>query len=393
MSDLPLALVYENVFYYSQLVSPHFANLIDLKTKGISVPPGFLITHEAHNLFLESNALPRKLSDLSQTHSLNSPEDVLSIVNSMSGHSKNSSHHPVLRDILKLNLAILEKSGQVDFITDKLLIRDSLGNNQVLEFNLDSILNFIKQSYTSWYTPVTLTQGQPPISFLLQVISNVSYQGTIESGISNPHEFLVNINNQQFKLNRKQAFVEGELTNLLNSVQINDLVNLVDKISGHYYLPQEIYFYISENTIYFLDSKDASIPINPVSKPQQIDADIPTTKPTSNEQSTPVLDYLVNTPSISPIVRGRVRLIRNHRDLNLLKHEEIAIISNSRYISPILTSIKPRAIIFVGKLDALHRSKIKNHRVPFAQVPRLPLEKKHHRYVAKLQLGVNTLSF
>ena len=389
MSDLPLALTFDNAVYYSHLVSPRFVNLVELSQKGVTIPSGFLLTTAAHQLFVQSNHLDKKINDLKQTHDLTNPQELMSFTNQLLNYGEGSSHDPLLTQLLQLNLSILHQNGLTDFQTHKLLIRDSRGSNQVIDYNLASILDFVKRSYLDVYRPLNLN-FEPSISFLIQSIPPTSFQGSITTHGTpeNPHLLNLALNDQSYFFKYDANYLEGELTTILNSVQINRLLDLVTKIKIHYYLPQELYFFICGNDVYFLDSQE----ITP--QPQVSDFAMgqnisqPLAKITDLPNYTPL-----SKSGDSRIVKGKMRFVNNFNDLSRIQSHEIAIVRNLRYLTEILLSTKPRAIVFVGKIDPYFRLKLKSKRIPFVILDNLPLHRKYHRYCALLNTVHNSLSF
>ncbi|MBV7334511.1 hypothetical protein KFU94_40985 [Chloroflexi bacterium TSY] len=285
------------------------ANLGEMTTAGFPVPPGFVLTTEAYDAFVQANGLPQQIIDLAHTVSADDPQSSeaasekikqLFLGTDMPGD--------IVEAVMTANDALGERAVAVrSSATAEDLPDASFAGQQETFLNVqvkDALLDAVKECWASLWTARAITyrfkQGIAPDDVSLAVVvqkqiasdvsgvafslnpnnndydeavinSNFGLGESVVSGQVTPDNFVVNkVTNEiiEQQLASKDTVlvskVDGGIvektlddpnTASLTDAQVQAVTELVTKVEAHYNLPMDIEWAYADGTLYLLQAR------------------------------------------------------------------------------------------------------------------------------------------
>lgn len=354
------------------------ANLGEMVSFGIPVPPGFVITSSAYFYFLEANNLKQKIKDILKRLDTNDPqsfqeasEKIKKLI--LHGRMPKDLGLEIMKAYLKLGypqqiLVAIRSSATAEDLPEA-----SFAGQQASFLNIQGETNVVGKVQECWASlfearaifyreqqhldhlkvgiavPVQ-KMIQSKVSGVMFTIDPLTRQKNrilieaiyglgelIVQGAVTPDRYLLDKQSleilekeiasqsiQLIKVGRlnKQTKVSARYGSKqkLSDKQITEIAKLGKKIHQHYFFPQDIEWAVEENRIYILQTRPVTTLKEKVSVGDQ--------QETKNQKATTKAEVILSGIPASPgIATGPVRLIASAREINKVKRGEILVTS------------------------------------------------------------------
>jgi pyruvate,water dikinase len=356
------------------------ANLGEMTSFGIPVPPGFVVTSQAYYYFLEFNNLKPEITQILKITDKNDPhsyavasEKIKKLV--MKGKVPKDLAMEIMENYLKLagkfkNLYVAVRSSA----TAEDLPTASFAGQQSTFLNIKGEVNLVHKVHECWASlfearaifyreekgfdhfkvgiavPVQkmIQSEKSGVMFTINPITNDKKQIIIEAiyglgeyivqGTVTPDRYLINKSN--FKIVTKEMSVQpiqliknGQKTQKtlvarslrqkqkITNQQIIDIAKLGEKIHKHYFFPQDIEWAIDNNRIYIVQTR----PVTTIDLKKSTKEDSEDKKFAGENLKNIRTAILVGIPASPGMASGPVKIIKNPKEINKIKNGDVLV--------------------------------------------------------------------
>ncbi|HUS52308.1 MAG TPA: phosphoenolpyruvate synthase [Candidatus Bathyarchaeia archaeon] len=356
------------------LVGGKGANLGEMTSFGIPVPPGFMVTAQAYEQFLEENQLEPKISKFLKEIDSSDPQSYQGVSQRIKKViSQGKIPKEVAREIINsyLKLGKLFKHSLVSVrssATAEDLPTASFAGQQATFLNVQgeaSLVDAVRQCWASLFEPRAIFYREEQgfahlkvaiavivqemvqsdtsgVMFTLDPISNQKNRIVIEAiyglgelivqGSVTPDHYLVDrkslkilkkkINEQAVRLvkvrqvNKHQSVpLNLRLKQKITNAQIRQLAKLGKKIHQHYFFPQDIEWAIEKGKIFILQTRPVTTIVKAETSKDQAPREI---------KRQPILKGLPASPGIGS---GPVKIIKSAKEIGKVEKGDVLVTS------------------------------------------------------------------